>query len=641
MELERELREREIKDLKRRVLFASTFLIPLLYFAMGQMIGLPVPWRENTPLQVLIQFILTTLVILAPLRIYVSGIKNLIKITLNMDSLIFIGTSAAYFYSIAVSLAILLGVGDYGVHDLYYEVSAFVLFFILLGKYLEVLTKGKTSFALEKLIGIQPHKARVIKDGQEFEVSAEDVEVGDVVLVKPGEKIPVDGVVIDGLSAVDEKAITGESIPVIKREGDRVIGGTINKTGLLKIRATGVGKDTILAQIIKIVEEAVLSKAPIQLLSDRVSKYFVPTVISIALLAFCYWFFIARMPLVFALTIFVSVLIIACPCALGLATPTAVMVGTGLGAENHILFKSARALETAHKVQIVVFDKTGTLTVGEPKVTDIVAIEEYEENEVIRLAAIAEKGSEHPIGEAIIKEAEKRKIEISEIRPSDYEIIPGKGIKSNYSGRWIFVGNRKLMEENGIDFARLEGKMKKLEEEGKTALLVAENRKAIDIIAVADTLKEFSKEAVESLHKMKKEVAIITGDNERVARSIAKQLGVDYVIAGVLPAEKAKEVKKMQEKGKIVAAVGDGINDAPMLAQADVGIAINRFERLYHQEDKTKSFLGIFLQYFSYTDSSGSSLSVLRYSTESNDSCGCNGSQFCFCCDKLFVDEKV
>lgn len=572
LERERELREKEVKDLKKRVIISLAFSIPLLYFSMGWMLGLPVPFIENASLQALIQLLLSTPVVIAAFKLYSSGAKSLIKLTPNMDSLIFIGTSTAYIYSIAVSIAIWFGIEGYGIHDLYYEIAAFILFFILLGKYLEAITKRKTSFALEKLIGLQPKKARVIKNGKEVEIPVEDVEVGDIVVVKPGEKIPVDGIVIEGSSVVDEKVITGESIPVVKRKGDKVIGATINKSGMLKIKATGVGEETALAQIIKIVEEAMASKAPIQLLADKVSLYFVPAVIVIAILAFIFWFFVAKMPFIFALTVLISILIIACPCALGLATPTAIMVSIGLGAERGILIKSAEILETAHKVDTVIFDKTGTLTKGEPSVTDVIANKSYERNEVLRLAAIAEKGSKHPIGEAIVKAAKRMKIKIP--KASNYETIAGKGVKAKYLGNWILVGNRMFMKENGIEIKELEKEMRRLEEEGKTTVIVAWRKKAIGIIAVADTLKEFSKEAVEELHKMKKEVAIITGDNERVAKAVAKQLSIDRVLADVLPADKAKEVKRLQEKGKCVACVGDGINDAPMLAQADVGIAV-------------------------------------------------------------------
>lgn len=572
LEREKELKEKAIADLKNRVIITLIFSVPLLYFSMGWMVGLPVPWLENVKLQALIQLLLTTPIIIVALKLYTSGFRSLRRLTPNMDSLVFIGTSAAYVYSLAVSLAVWFDLGVFGVKDLYYEIAAFILFFILLGKYLEAVTKGRTSAVLQKLIGLGAKTAKVIKNGQELEIPIEDVEVGDIVLVRPGEKIPVDGVVLEGYSGVDEKVITGESIPVEKKKGDKVIGVTMNKTGMLKIKATGVGKDTVLAQIIKIVEEAMTSKAPIQLLADKVSLYFVPAVMFIAVLAFVLWYFVFAMPFVFALVILIAVLIIACPCALGLATPTAIMVGTGLGAENGILIKSAGALETAHKLQTIVFDKTGTLTKGEPELTDVVAAEGYNESEVLKLAAVVEKGSEHPIGESIVKGAAKRKIEIPEA--VSYQTIAGKGIKAKYLENWLFVGNRKLMKENDIEINHLEKEMERLENEGKTAVLVAKSKKAMGIVAVADTLKEHSKEAVSALRRMGKEVAIITGDNERVGKAIAKQVGIDRVLAEVLPQDKAKEIKKLQEEGKVVAMVGDGINDAPALAQSDVGIAI-------------------------------------------------------------------
>jgi len=539
---------------------------------MGWMIGLPVPWIENASLQAFIQFLLTIPVILAGLKLYSSGFKSLIKLTPNMDSLVFISTFVAFVYSLVVSLAIWFKIGSYDIRELYYEVSAFTLSFILFGDYLEAITKKRSSSAIQKLIGLQARSARVIRNGKEIEIPIEDVEVGDIVLVKPGEKIPVDGVVIEGYSGVDEKVISGESIPVEKKKGDKVIGGTINKTGILKVKATGVGKNTVLAQIIRIVEEAITSKAPIQLLADEISSYFVPIIIAIALLAFLYWFIIAKMPFVFALNVLIAVLIIACPCSLGIATPTAIMVGTGLGAENGILIKKPESLEIAEKLNTLIFDKTGTLTKGEAVVTNVITAKGYDENEVLRIAAIVEKGSAHPIAEAILKEAKKRKIKIS--KASSYETIAGKGVMAKYSKSLIFVGNKKLMKDNNIDTSEFEKYVEKLESEGKTSMYVAKDKKVIGVICVADTLKEFSKEAIDELHKMKKEVGIITGDNERVAKAIAKQLGIDYVLAEVLPVDKAKEIKRLQENGKFVGAVGDGINDAPMLAQADVGIAI-------------------------------------------------------------------
>lgn len=570
---EKEARQAEIRDFKKRFVVSLIFGAPLLYFAMGWMLGLPVPFIENASLQAMIQLILSTPVIIVAFRLYISGLKSLIRKAPNMDSLVFIGTSAAYIYSLIMSIAIWLGIGNYGVENLYYEIAAFILVFILLGKYLEAVTKGKTSDALRKLIGLQAKTARVLRNGKELEIPVEEVVVGDIVIVKPGEKIPVDGIVLEGISAVDEKAITGESMPVTKKKGDKVIGVTINKSGMLKMKATGIGKDTVLAQIIKIVEEAQASKSPIQLMADKVSLYFVPAVIVVALLAFGFWFLLAGMPFVFSLTILIAVLIIACPCALGLATPTAIMVGTGKGAENGILIKDAQALENAHKLTTIVFDKTGTLTKGEPAVTDIVPVSGYSEKDVLRLSAVAEKGSEHPIGEAIVSHAKKKGVKLPEVKI--YKTSAGKGIKCKYKGDWIFVGSRGFMKENKLVIKEhVERDLQKLENQGKTVVISAFGRKIIGIIAVADTLKEFSKQAVDQLKKMGKEVVMITGDNERTGRAIGKEVGIDRVLAQVLPADKANEVKRLQEEGKVVAMVGDGINDSPALAQADVGIAI-------------------------------------------------------------------
>jgi len=562
----------ELKQLKRRFIVSFIFGSPLIYIVMGGMVGLPLPQFLQT-YNIFIQFILATIVILVCFSIWKSGFKNLIRLRPNMDSLIFIGTAAAYFYSLIVSLCFLLEIQKEFPH-LYYESAVFILIFISLGRYLEAVTKGKTGEAIKKLIGLQPNTARVIKEGKEIEIPIEEVQVGDIVVVRPGEKMPVDGVVVEGISAVDEKVITGESMPVSKKEGDGVIGATMNQSGMLKFKATKVGKETVLAQIIKIVEEAQASKAPIQLLADKVSLYFVPGVIIISILAFLFWFLTGQ-PFVFALTILIAVLIIACPCALGLATPTAIMVGTGLGAENGILIKSASALENAHKLQTIIFDKTGTLTKGEPVVTDIVPLSKYNQEDVLKLAVTGERGSEHPIGKAIVQEAKEKEIEIG--GGKNYETIAGEGIKCEYQGKIIFVGNRTFIKKNELEISSIvETSLQKLENEGKTAIIVAFGKKIVGVVAVADTLKEFSKEAIKKLKEMKKEVWLITGDNERTAKAIAKQLGIeeDKIMAQVLPDEKAKKVKELQEKGKIVAFVGDGINDAPALAQADVGIAI-------------------------------------------------------------------
>jgi len=489
-----------------------------------------------------------------------------------MDSLIFIGTSAAYVYSILVSIAIWFGIGEHSIEELYFEVAAFILFFILLGKYLEAITKGKTSEAIKKLIGLQPKEATIVKDNEEIKIPISEVKVGDIILVKPGEKIPVDGIVIDGYSGVDEKAITGESIPVEKKKGDEVISATINKTGVLRFRATRVGKDTMLAQIIKIVEEAMGSKAPIQLLADKVSFYFVPSVIGIAIFAFVVWLLLGQ-SLAFALTVFVAVLIIACPCALELATPTAVMMGTGLAAKYGILIKSGKALEIARDLDIVIFDKTGTLTKGEPSVTDVVKIRnDVSENLILQVVASVEKNSEHPLAQAIINKAKEEKINFSEVK--NFQAIPGHGVLADLENKKILFGTRKLMFDNQIDPSLIEEKMIALENQGKTTMILAQDKNIIGIIAVADTLKDYSKEAVKMLHEMGKKVAIITGDNKRVGQAIAQQVGIDRVLAEVLPQEKSAEIKKLQSEGNVVAMVGDGINDAPALAQADLGIAL-------------------------------------------------------------------
>ena len=572
----KEAKIQEVRKFKKRFISALIFSFPIIYMAMGEMIGLPMPTIfENYG--TIIQLTLATAVIASCFNIWTSGSKKLLRLSPNMDTLIFIGTAVAYFYSLTISVLVFLGIKIEAY--LYYESAALILVFISLGKYLEAVTKGKTSEAIKKLIGLQPKEAAIIKDNEEIKIPISEVKIGDIILVKPGEKIPVDGIVIDGYSGVDEKAITGESIPVEKKKGDEVIGATINKTGVLKFKVTRVSKDTMLAQIIKIVEEAMGSKAPIQLLADKVSFYFVPSVIGLAILSFVIWLLLGQ-PLTFALTVFVAVLIIACPCALGLATPTAVMMGTGLAAKNGILIKSGQALEIARDVNIIVFDKTGTLTRGEPSVTDVIQVkDEISENSILQIAGSVEKNSEHPLAQAIINKAKERKINLSEVK--NFQAIPGHGVSADLEnlpadrqGKKILFGTRKLMTNNQINPGLIEEKMIVLEEQGKTAMILAQDKEIIGIIAVADTLKDYSKEAVKMLHKMGKKVAIITGDNKRVGQAIAQQVGIDRVLAEVLPQEKSAEIKKLQNKGNIVAMVGDGINDAPALAQADLGIAL-------------------------------------------------------------------
>lgn len=570
-DIERETREREIRILKRKFFLSLFLAIPLLYVSMGLMVGLPVAEfiKKNIAL---IQFLLTTPIIFAGYQFYTKGFGAVIKTrTANMDTLVALGTGAAYLYSLFVSIAIWFGNSNYGVRNLYYEVAGVLIAFILLGRYLESIAKGKTSEAIKKLLGLQAKTATVLRDGKEIELPVEEVLVGDVIVVKPGQKIPVDGRVLEGYSSVDESMITGESIPLEKSKGDEVIGATINKTGSFKFEATKVGRDTALAQIIKLVEEAQGSKAPIQELADRISARFVPIVFVVGIGAFLLWLLTGQ-SFIFALTIFITVLIIACPCALGLATPTAVMVGTGIGAQNGILIKSARSLQLAHKIDTVVFDKTGTLTKGEPELTDVFALTDKSENEVLKLAAIVEKRSEHPLGEAIVKGAKDRGIDIPEAE--EFNSITGKGVKARYLGQEILLGNRKLMEEKGIDVKDIEKNLQDLEEQGKTTMIVAINNKIAGLVAVADTLKEYSRKAVQELKRMGKEVVMITGDNSRTGNAIARELGMSKVLAEVLPQDKANEIKKLQEKGRKVAMVGDGINDAPALTQADIGIAI-------------------------------------------------------------------
>ncbi|MCK4919114.1 MAG: copper-translocating P-type ATPase [Candidatus Pacebacteria bacterium] len=558
----------EITKLKKRLLISSIFGLPLIYIVMGKMIGLPMIEITKTN-NIIIQLVLSTIVILANFSLWKSGVKGLIKFMPNMDSLIFIGTASAYFYSIAVSAGFLLNPQISSVH-LYFESAVFILLFITFGKYLEAITKGKTSEAIKKLAGLQPKEATVIKNGKEIKTPISEVQVGDIILVKPGEKIPVDGIIIDGYSGVDQQAITGESIPVEKKKGDEVIGATVNITGSLKLKATKVGKDTMLSHIIKTVEEAMGSKAPIQLLADKVSFYFVPSVIAISIISAIVWLIFGQ-SFAFALTIFVAVLIVACPCALGLATPTAVMMGTGLAAKNGILIKSGKALEIAEKIDMVVFDKTGTLTKGKPVTTDIIEIKKSKK-EILQLAASIEKHSEHPLAQAIIESAEKNNLQLSEI--TNFQAVIGKGVSCKIENKSVLFGTRKLMNDNGINTEKIEHQMQKLENQGKTSMLLALDENVIGIVAVADTLKEFSAQAVNALKKMNKKVAIITGDNKRVGQAIAKELEIDRVLAEVLPQEKSEEIKKLQEEGNVVAMIGDGINDAPALVQADLGIAL-------------------------------------------------------------------
>jgi Cu+-exporting ATPase len=567
---EAEARTREIRLQKRKFVVSAVLSAAIFFGSMPEWF----PWWPTILQNHFTLFVLTTPVqVWAGWQFYRGFWLALKHRTSDMNTLIAVGTSAAYLYSVVITFfpqwfrARGLGLG------VYYDTSAMIITLILLGKLLEAMAKGQTSSAIKRLMGLQTKTARVIRNGQERDVPVDEVRRGDTVVIRPGEKIAVDGVVREGSSAVDESMLTGESIPVEKRPGDPVMGGTLNKTGSFRFEATKVGKETALAQIIRLVEEAQGSKAPIQRLADRVASVFVPAVISIAVVTFAVWMIFGPRPaFTLALLNFVAVLIIACPCALGLATPTAIMVGTGRGAENGILIKGGESLETIHRVNTVLFDKTGTLTQGKPSVTDIIVGKEFGEDQVLRWAASAEKGSEHPLGEAIVRAAEEKGLEL---RPVEgFEAIPGQGIKAQIDGEPILLGNLGLMEATGVDLNGLRGEMERLAEEGKTPMVVARNYSAAGIVAVADTLKPNSREAVEELQKMGLEVILITGDNEKTGKAVAAQMGIGRVLAEVLPWEKSRQVKTLQEEGKIVAMVGDGINDAPALAQADVGIAI-------------------------------------------------------------------
>ncbi|MBC2398137.1 heavy metal translocating P-type ATPase [Clostridium tetanomorphum] len=570
----KEKKEEERKLLWKKFIFSAIFTVPLLYISMGHMLGIPIPQSLHPMMNpknfALIQFILVLPVVIIGNKFYKIGFKALLRKEPNMDSLIAIGTLAAFLYGIFAIYKIFEGEVEYA-NSLYFESAAVILTLITLGKYLETVTKGKTSEAIKKLMGLAPKTATILKDGKEIEIPIDEVEVQDIIIVKPGDKLPVDGIVTEGITSIDESMLTGESIPVEKNIGDEVTGGSINKNGFIKYKATRVGKDTALSQIIKLVEEAQGSKAPIAKMADIISGYFVPIVITLAFLAAIAWKLYGESN-IFALTIFISVLVIACPCALGLATPTAIMVGTGKGAEYGVLIKSGEALETAHKIQTVVFDKTGTITEGKPKVTDIITSKDISEEYLLQIAASGEKGSEHPLGEAIVKYGEEKELEFKTV--DKFEAIPGHGIRVIIEEKEIYLGNKKLMVEKNIDLNHMDRVSNRLAEEGKTPMYVSIENKLAGIIAVADTVKENSKNAIEKLHKIGIEVAMITGDNRRTAEAIGKQVGIDRVLAEVLPEDKANEVKKLQNEGKKVAMVGDGINDAPALAQSDVGIAI-------------------------------------------------------------------
>jgi len=572
----------EAQGMKRRFLFSVFFLVPLFYIAMGHMLGFPLPTflhgTENAMTFAFLQFLLVTPIIFINFHYYRSGFKLLFRGAPNMDSLIAIGSGAAFAYGIYAIFNISFGLGHGNAAlverystDLYFESAGMILTLITLGKYFETRSKGRTSEAITKLMNLAPKTAMVIRDGVEMEIPAEQVMVGDIVVVSPGGSVPVDGVIMEGSSTLDESAITGESIPVPKEKGDRVVAATINRTGTFKFRAQKVGNDTVLAQIIQLVEDAVSSKAPIARMADRISGIFVPVVMSIAAAALIIWL-LAGYSFEFAMSTGIAVLVISCPCALGLATPVAIMVGTGKGAENGILFKSAQTLESAQAVEVVVLDKTGTITQGKPRVTDIVCIDEIGETEFLSLAASLEKPSEHPLAEAIVEEAGRKNVPVC--NTEKFFALPGRGIQAVLDGKNYLAGNIKLMEERGLKISGLDGAGEKLAREGKSLLFFADGEKVLGLIAVADVVKPTSREAIKSFESMGIEVVMLTGDNSRTAQAIQRELGLDRVVAEVMPQDKEKEIARIQAEVKKVAMVGDGINDAPALARADVGIAI-------------------------------------------------------------------
>lgn len=572
-------KQTEINVLWTKFVVAAVFALPILYIAMVPMltkwVTLPYPAGLN-PMNYPLIYALLELLLVIPVigvgyKFYTIGFTALLQRSPNMDSLIAIGTTAAVLYSIYNTIQIANGQFK-AVESLYFETAGVIITLILLGKSLEAVSKGRTSEAIKKLMGLAPKTALILLDGAEKEIPIAEVEIGDIMIVKPGSKIPVDGTVIEGYTAIDESMLTGESMPVDKKAGDPVYAASLNTTGTIQFQAEKIGSDTALAQIIKLVEDAQGSKAPIAQMADIVSGYFVPVVCVIALLSGVAWFFGSGGDLKFSLTIFISVLVIACPCALGLATPTAIMVATGKGAEYGILIKGGEALETSHKINTIVFDKTGTITEGKPTVTDLLTTEGIEANDMLQITASAEKGSEHPLGQAIVAGAQDRKLELLNV--DHFNSLTGRGIEATINSQTVLAGNRKLMDERGISLSALEADSDRLASEGKTPMYVAIDDKLFGIVAVADVVKPSSKMAIEHLHNMGIEVAMITGDNSKTADAIAKQVGIDRVLAEVLPQDKSNEVKKLQTEGRKVAMVGDGINDAPALAQADIGIAI-------------------------------------------------------------------
>lgn len=569
------MKAKELERKKQELLILLLTSLPLLYISMGSMIGLPLPsfldHMAHPLVFVLSQLLLTLPAVWIGRGFYQRGFRNLIKRHPNMDSLIAVGTSAAFFYSLYSVSQVFLGYHAF-VHQLYFESVAVIIALVLLGKYLESSAKGRTSQAIQSLLELVPSQATVIRYGEAVTIDTEDIRVGDIIRIKPGERMPVDGLVTEGQTFVDESMMTGESVPIEKKVGDTITSATINQNGSVDYQATRVGSDTTLAQIIRLVEEAQGSKAPIAALADKISLYFVPIVLSLAALSALAWYFLAGESLSFSLSIFIAVLVIACPCALGLATPTAIMVGTGKGAENGILIKSGQALEAAYQLDTIVLDKTGTITVGKPSLTDLLPLSAFDRSDLLRLVASSEQHSEHPLAQAILEAAEEEELGLLPV--SHFEAIVGRGLSAQVEGKHLLVGNESLMKEEHIDSSAFQGQLLELSQEGKTAMFVAVDGQLAGILAVADEMKSSSLKAVQELQSMGLEVIMLTGDREETATAIAQKAGIQKVIAGVLPDGKATAIKNLQEAGKKLAMVGDGINDAPALVQADVGIAI-------------------------------------------------------------------
>ena len=569
------IKAQELQKKKQELLILLLTVLPLLYISMGSMIGLPLPsfldHIAHPLVFVLSQLLLTLPAVWIGRGFYQRGFRNLIKRHPNMDSLIAVGTSAAFFYSLYSVSQVFLGHHPF-VHQLYFESVAVIIALVLLGKYLESSAKGRTSQAIQSLLELVPSQATVIRYGEAVTIDTEDIRVGDIIRIKPGERMPVDGLVTEGRTFVDESMMTGESVPIEKKVGDTITSATINQNGSIDYQATRVGSDTTLAQIVRLVEEAQGSKAPIAALADKISLYFVPIVLSLATLSALGWYFLAGESLSFSLSIFIAVLVIACPCALGLATPTAIMVGTGKGAENGILIKSGQALEAAYQLDTIVLDKTGTITVGKPSLTDLLPLSAFNRSDLLRLIASAEQHSEHPLAQAILEAAKEEGLDLLPV--SHFEAVIGRGLSAQVEGRHLLVGNESLMKEKHIDSSVFQEQLLELSQEGKTAMFVAIDGQLAGILAVADEMKSSSLSAVQELQSMGLEVIMLTGDREETATAIAQKAGIQKVIAGVLPDGKAAAIKNLQEAGKKLAMVGDGINDAPALVQADVGIAI-------------------------------------------------------------------